>query len=76
MCDNTQLIQALYKMKSILDDIKSHYPIDDDIQSIYTAVSTYLDTKCTHHIVFDYIDINPDSGYTIRFCDICMKTFH
>ena len=76
MCDNAQIIQALYKVKLILDDIKTYHKIDDEIQSICTSVSTYLDTKCTHNIVFDYIDVNHEYGYTIRFCDICMKTFH
>jgi hypothetical protein len=34
-----------------------------------------LEMNCQHNIVFDYIDISPDDGYNIRFCDICMKTF-
>ena len=44
------------------------------MRQIYNLVSNYLDTKCEHHIVTDYIDIDPYTGYTILFCDVCMLT--
>lgn len=67
-------IHALAQIKTILERMT----IDNDdnvLQQINTLVTTYLETKCLHHVVMDYIDTGPDSGYTIRFCDICMKTF-
>lgn len=33
------------------------------------------DSSCQHRIVKDYIDINPDKGMNISYCDICFKTF-
>ena len=31
---------------------------------------------CCHNIVDDYIDITPDRSMRIKYCDICMVTFH
>jgi hypothetical protein len=61
-------------VKSILESLE--IPAEDaEMRQIYYLVSNYLDTKCTHNIVMDYIDIDPDKGYTIKYCDVCMRTF-
>ena len=31
---------------------------------------------CSHHIVEDYIDIDPDRSKQIFYCEVCKKTFH
>ena len=72
--DRTSHLCALARIKLILESLE--IPAEDaEMRQIYYLVSNYLDTKCEHHIVTDYIDIGPDSGYTIRFCDVCMRTF-
>ena len=71
--DLTTKIQILSTVKTILnDDIVKD---DCDIQQIYELVVNYIDSKCQHNIITDYIDISPDIGYNIHYCDICMKTF-
>jgi hypothetical protein len=72
--DLTTKIHLLSTVKSILDDdiVKD----DCDIQQIYELVVKYIDTNCKHNIITDYIDVSPDTGYNINYCDICMKTFH
>jgi len=71
--DISTKIQILSTVKTILnDDIVKD---DCDIQQIYELVVKYIDSNCQHNIITDYIDISPDLGYNIRYCDICMKTF-
>jgi len=72
--DRTRQIYALAKIKPILESLDVHAE-DNEIRHIFELVINYLNTHCDHHIVMDYIDINPDKGYTIKFCDVCMKTF-
>jgi hypothetical protein len=72
--DRNNRLCALARIKTILESVD--IPADDaEMRQICDLVSNYLDTKCTHHIVMDYIDIDPDKGYTIKFCDVCMRTF-
>jgi hypothetical protein len=55
----------------------SRYPEgNEQLLEIHTLIQQYLDEHCQHHIVYDFIDIPPEGGQTIRFCDICRKTFH
>jgi hypothetical protein len=71
--DISTKIQILSTVKTILnDDIVKD---DHDIQQIYELVVKYIDSNCQHNIITDYIDISPDLGYNIHYCDICMKTF-
>ena len=71
--DLTTKIHLLSTVKSILDDdiVKD----DCDIQQIYELVVKYIDTNCKHNIITDYIDVSPEYGHNIKYCDICMKTF-
>lgn len=69
-------IRILSNVKSMLDDIVDYdSDSDSDIQQIHKLVVNYIESKCIHNIVTDYIDITPDYGHNIRYCDICMKTF-
>jgi hypothetical protein len=31
---------------------------------------------CSHRIVMDYVDIDPDRSKQIFYCELCEKTFH
>ena len=32
--------------------------------------------KLRLHILYDFIDMPPEGGKTIKFCDICWETFN
>jgi hypothetical protein len=69
------IIRTMASMKTLIERIVNDEHAGDDVKEIYEKITHYLETNCQHNIVFDYIDISPDDGYNIRFCDICMKTF-
>jgi len=70
--DFTTKISLLCNVQLILRDLSDY---DIEIQQIHELVVNYIESNCVHNIVTDYIDISPDHGHTIRYCDICMKTF-
>lgn len=66
-------IIAMVKCKSSLEGI----PIEmqnKEYKDILTKVTNYIN-NCPHHIVYDYIDINPECSRTIRYCEYCYQTF-
>jgi hypothetical protein len=69
--DLSTTIRILYNVQNLLEELNEN---DNEIQQIYELVVKYMD-KCKHNIITDYIDISPDNGHTIKYCDICMKTF-
>ena len=70
--DFTTKISLLCNVQLILRDLSDY---DIEVQQIHELVVNYIESNCVHNIVTDYIDISPDHGHTIRYCDICMKTF-
>lgn len=65
-------ISVLCNIQLILKELADY---DFEIQQIHELVVNYIESNCVHNIVTDYIDITPDYGRNIRYCDICMKTF-
>ena len=65
-------ISVLCNVQLILKELADY---DFEIQQIHELVVNYIESNCVHNIVTDYIDITPDYGHNIRYCDICMKTF-
>lgn len=65
-------ISVLCNVHLILKELADY---DFEIQQIHELVVNYIESNCIHNIVTDYIDITPDYGHNIRYCDICMKTF-
>lgn len=65
-------ISVLCNVQLILKELVDY---DFEIQQIHELVVNYIESNCIHNIVTDYIDITPDYGHNIRYCDICMKTF-
>ena len=66
-------IIAMVKCKSSLEGVHVEMQ-NEEYKDILTKIIKYID-KCPHHIVYDYIDINPDYSKTIRYCEYCYKTF-
>jgi len=73
MDSKENIITALNSM----DNIMSRINISNDaiLLSIQKNIQQYILENCDHRIVYDYIDIPPEGGMTIKFCDLCMKTF-
>tara|TARA_B100000902_G_scaffold54557_1_gene61273 strand:- start:318 stop:539 length:222 start_codon:yes stop_codon:yes gene_type:complete len=65
-------ISVLCNVQLILKELTDY---DFEIQQIHELVVNYIESNCVHNIVTDYIDVTPDYGHSIRYCDICMKTF-
>jgi len=69
------IITTLSKMKEQI----SQLTLEDDNQllEIHNLIQQYLDEHpCQHNILYDFIDMPPEGGKTIKFCDICWKTFN
>jgi len=45
-------------------------------RQVQQLVLNYLQSYCSHSIVTDTIDIDPDRSETIRYCEHCMQTFN
>ena len=74
MDSKEDIITALNSMKTIMSRI--NIGNDAILLSIKTNIEQYIIEHCDHNIVYDYIDITPECGHTIKFCDICMETFN
>lgn len=48
---------------------------NDEFKVIEKGVQDYIKKYCRHHIVHDYIDLDPDKGKHIKYCDICYTDF-
>jgi hypothetical protein len=67
-------VEIMAKVKSYLE----LYPEklrNSEYKDIVRGVSEYLENKCAHKVVMDWIDITPDSSQTIYYCEKCYKSF-
>lgn len=67
-------ISVLCNVQHILKELTDN-DNDIEIQQIHKLVVNYIESNCKHNIITDYVDITPDYGHNIRYCNICMKTF-
>lgn len=61
--------QSLERCMAEVDDEGAH-----EIRNITNLVDKFLLKYCQHSIVHDYIDITPDRGEYVSYCNICMCT--
>jgi hypothetical protein len=73
MDSQKDIIAALTSMNIIMSRV--NVGNDGILLSIQSNIQQYIAENCDHNIVYDYVDIPPESGMSIKFCDICMKTF-
>jgi hypothetical protein len=69
------IITTLSNMKEQI----SRLNLDDNKQllEIHNIIQRYLDEHpCQHNVLYDFIDMPPEGGKTIKFCDICWETFN
>ena len=76
--DNTD-IDSLVRVKTIL---QNRYAASDpesecavEYANIQKLVDEYIMKHCEHNIVYDYIDITPDTSKQIRYCTHCYVDF-
>lgn len=65
-------IENLIQIKSLLISCEKN----DEINEIVKHVDNILLKNCTHRIVDDVIDIDPDRSKSIQYCEKCYVTFH
>jgi len=75
-----RVIEILDKTISLLryvnfDDDESSVKPDIDLAEIKNKIEEYIRKHCNHKIVYDLIDLTPDSSKTIRYCIKCSTTF-
>ena len=64
-------IENLIQIKSLLISCEKN----DEINEIVKHVDNILLKNCTHRIVDDVIDIDPDRSKSIQYCEKCYVTF-
>ena len=71
---NATNIRIMVRVKTILE---TPYNKDNDPEylQIVKLVNTYIETKCQHQVVYDWIDTTPDDSKMIQYCIHCYKTF-
>ena len=47
----------------------------DDFNTIMALINEYIAKYCIHDIVYDTIDITPDTSKTIRYCKECYTDY-
>ena len=72
--DNTEKVDAVQHAHLKMISVPPIHR-DEEYSKICTALQNYLKTNCTHDIMTDLIDIDPDRSKTITYCTKCMVTF-
>ena len=71
---NATNIRIMVSVKTILET-PYNKENDPEYLQIVKLVNTYIETKCQHQVVYDWIDTTPDDSKMIRYCIHCYKTF-
>lgn len=69
------IIATLSNMKEQISQL--NIKDDNQLLKIHNLIQQYMDEHpCQHNIIYDYIDMPPEGGKNIAFCDICWETFN
>ena len=82
----SDILQTDFHSKPCLDvenmlqcqQILNQYPQTEQneyYKEITQQIAAYIERYCPHHIIDDFIDITPDYGCRIRYCEYCEMTF-
>lgn len=65
--------EGVLKIKWRLEGLLGHSQTakNNDLRDIMKSVKSFLKKHCKHHFIRDYVDITPDRGMTVIYCDIC-----
>ena len=73
---NEQLaIELLSRAKTYLDAMPTNLQ-PQEYQKIIELVNNYIEKNCKHKIIDDSIDVGYEQIRTIRYCELCLKTFN
>ena len=71
--DNRSTIAAMVRAKTLLKNRESNP--NPELIIIVSLIDEYISKDCVHNIVYDMIDITPDTSKTIRYCTECYTDF-
>jgi hypothetical protein len=68
---------TIMTLSNILDQLSNlNFEHDNRLLEIHNLIHLWMDEHpCEHDITHDYIDLPPDGGKNIKFCNVCWKTF-
>jgi hypothetical protein len=67
--------RTVLQLNSMIGQDPSRKTAMQKIDEHITSLENTLKSVCKHNYVEDYIDINPDRGTSITYCDKCFLTF-
>jgi hypothetical protein len=68
-------IELLSRAKTYLDAMPIQLQ-SPDYRKIVELVNSYIEKNCKHQIIDDSIDVGYEQSRTIRYCELCLKTFN
>lgn len=71
--DANEILLQMKSMKRFLENIESEKH-DVELTGLLNDIITYIENRCCHTFIKDWIDIDPDNGKTIVYCIQCEKT--
>jgi len=71
--DECELIHGVVMAKLRLERLVDHTSTanNQDLLEILSLIKQFLKKHCRHHFVRDYVDITPDRGMTVVYCELC-----
>lgn len=73
-CSIDESIQTMCRAKHTLETI----PLDErnhEYNTILESINSYIDNKCNHYVVTDFIDVDVERTKMIHYCKICYKVY-
>jgi hypothetical protein len=68
-----RMLRIKLRLENLIDS--STTAKNADLRDILQSVKTFLKNHCDHQYVRDYIDITPDRGMTVIYCELCETVF-
>lgn len=67
-------IQTMSRAKHVLENIPRNERCDE-YNTILESINSYIDNKCNHYVVTDFIDVDVERTKMIHYCKICYKIY-
>ena len=73
-CSIDESIQTMCRAKHVLENIPENER-NDEYNTILESINSYIDNKCNHYVVTDFIDVDVECTKMIHYCKICYKVY-
>jgi RNA binding exosome subunit len=73
-CSIDESIQMMCRAKHVLENIPENER-NDEYNTILESINSYIDNKCNHYVVTDFIDVDVECTKMIHYCKICYKVY-